>query len=221
MRSIGGVIDRLLFPDAGRCPICSREGAFGICEYCQSSLKALTLPYDISAYIYDGIVRDIIHSYKFDGRKYLYKTIAALMSDKAKNADADIITNVPVHKKRRRQRGYDQSELIAKELSNLIGIRYARLINKDVNTVAQSTLTKEERLKNAAGKYSLSATPDISGKRVLVIDDVLTTGATMRECCGLLSSAGAVPIPLTFAKTHDNILDFILKENDHDITEDV
>ena len=200
MNAVLRLLDGLLFPDAGRCPVCGAECAFGICPDCSARLDHLRLEGRTGVFRYDDIVRGMVLRYKFEGEKYLCGVMARLMLPAISDTDADMMTFVPVHKKRRRERGYDQSALLARELSELTGIPCARLINKDVHTRPQSTLSMEERLLNAAGKYSLAGKKDIRGKRVIVADDVLTTGATMRECCALLEGAGAIPIPLTFAQ---------------------
>lgn len=189
----------LFFPDADRCPFCNREGGF--CETCRTELKKQRIEDDIAVFQYDGIVRDLIHRLKFGGQAYLASPMADLMEE-ALNLRGDIITCVPLHPIRRRERGYNQSELIAKRLSELTSIPYSPLLIKIRNTPPQSTLKSHaERLDNIHGAFQLKDDPDLSGKHILLADDVFTTGATAEECTALLKSAGAASVRvITFSK---------------------
>ena len=201
MNLFNKISDFLLFPDADRCCICSKECSKNICSECQDVLAALFIKDNSACYSYSGIVREIIHRYKFSGQKYLCATISQLMFEKAKDIDAEIITNVPIHKKRLSQRGYDQSKLLAQSLSERTGYTYMPLLKKDKDTVAQSTLKMEERIKNVEGAYTANDF-DISNKKILLIDDIITTGSTIKECMNVLIKKGAAKVyPLSFAKT--------------------
>ncbi|MBR4079181.1 MAG: ComF family protein, partial [Christensenellaceae bacterium] len=124
------------------------------------------------------------------------------LMEEALNLRGDIITCVPLHPIRRRERGYNQSELIAKRLSELTSIPYSPLLIKIRNTPPQSTLKSHaERLDNIHGAFQLKDDPDLSGKHILLADDVFTTGATAEECTALLKSAGAASVRvITFSK---------------------
>ena len=194
----------IIYPMADRCPVCSAEASFGVCGKCADKLNELKIC-DRGVYAYNGTVRGIIHRYKFEGKRYLCDTMAEFMLPCV--TGADIITNVPVHKKRRRERGYDQSRLLAMRLSGLCGIPYEQLIEKTVNTRPQSSLAPEERWKNAEGKYAVISR-NVQGKVILLIDDVITTGATMAECSRVLLEAGAAEVKvLSFAKTVPTLKD--------------
>ena len=102
----------------------------------------------------------------------------------------DTIIPVPISKKRNRQRGYNQSFLIAKEISKYTNLK---LINnclfKTKNVIEQSKLTKEEREQNIKNVYSLKNGDKIESKKILLIDDIYTTGSTVNECCRILKKA--------------------------------
>ena len=114
----------------------------------------------------------------------------------------DIVISVPVSKKRKKQRGYNQSELIAQDICRKLDKKYAKnILIKTKNTVAQSTLNKEQRQENAKGVYSLKNENKIKNKKVLLIDDIYTTGSTVNECARVLKQANLEEIGIfTIAK---------------------
>ena len=114
----------------------------------------------------------------------------------------DIIIPVPLHKKRRKKRGYNQSELIAKELSKKLNIQLHRnILYKCINNPPQSSLNQEERKHNIKNAYILKNKKLINNKNILVFDDIYTTGNTVNECSKLLKSAKVNNIGvLTIAK---------------------
>ena len=189
----------LFFPDADRCPFCNAEGGF--CERCRTELKKQRIEDASAAFQYNGIVQELIHRLKFGGHAYLASPMADLMEE-ALNLRGDLITCVPLHPLRKRERGYNQSELLARRLSELTGIPYAPLLIKVRNTPPQSTLKSHtERLDNIRGAFRLKDDPDLSGKHILLTDDVFTTGATAEECTALLKAAGAASVRvITFSK---------------------
>ena len=114
----------------------------------------------------------------------------------------DTIIPVPISKKRRKERGYNQSELIAKEMAKNLGIEYnTDCLIKVKNIVEQSKLNKEERQKNIQGVYELHKQNRLQNKKILLIDDIYTTGSTVNECCKILKQASPKQIEVfTLAK---------------------
>lgn len=114
----------------------------------------------------------------------------------------DMIISVPVSRKRKKERGYNQSELIAKEISKKLNMEYAKdVLYKTKNTIAQSKLNKEEREENAKGVYEIKNLNKITGKKILLIDDIYTTGSTVNECSKILKQANPKKIGIfTIAK---------------------
>ena len=114
----------------------------------------------------------------------------------------DTIIPVPISGKRKKQRGYNQSELIAREIAKRLGIDYDnQSLFKTKNIVEQSKLNKEERQKNIQGVYELRNQIMLKDKRILLIDDIYTTGSTVNECSRILSQAAPKKIGiLTIAK---------------------
>lgn len=103
----------------------------------------------------------------------------------------DIIVSVPMHNKKKRERGYNQTEIIAKQLSKDVekqgtNLKYVNSLNKTKNNTAQSLLNKKQRIENAKNAYSINETEIIKNKRILIFDDIFTTGSTANECAKIL-----------------------------------
>ena len=140
------------------------------------------------------MIRKIILNHKFNDKSYLYKTFVNFLLKNEKFFQIlksyDTIIPVPISQKRRKERGYNQSELIAKELAKKIGNDYNnRCLFKTRNIVEQSKLDKEERQKNILGVYELRNQELLQGKEILLIDDIYTTGSTVNECARILGLA--------------------------------
>ena len=114
----------------------------------------------------------------------------------------DIIIPVPISKKRKKERGYNQSLLIARKISSKEKIKLGdKVISKVKNNNTQSKLNKEERAENVKNVYKITSNKEIINKNILLIDDIYTTGATLNECSRMLKQAGAKKIDvLTIAK---------------------
>lgn len=155
---------------------------------------------------YKEIIRKLIINYKFNDKSYLYKTFCEFIVKRKKSFDFiksyDIIIPVPIHKKRMRKRGYNQSELIAKELAKKAEIKcYTDVLLKIKNNKMQSTLNKKEREENTKNVYKLKNEEKIYNKKVLIFDDIYTTGATITSCIKELEKVNVNKIGiLTLAK---------------------
>ncbi len=148
---------------------------------------------------YKKDIRDYIIKYKFDEKSYMYKSFGELFIRDEKFVNEfidnyDIIISVPIHKKRFKVRGYNQSELIAKEIARRCGKVYCNnVLMKNKNVVAQSSLEdKLDRVRNIKDSFSIGRNIEmIKGKRIAIFDDVFTTGATVNECAKVLKHNGA------------------------------
>ena len=150
----------------------------------------------VSPLYYKDKVRASVHLYKFGGCSAYSRRYAALMSDCVENnldcRSIDVISWIPLSKKRLRQRGYDQARLLAEEIAAKTGLPCRQLLQKVKNNSAQSlTRDAKQRRENVAGVYALDDGADVSGLRILLVDDVVTTGATMSEAARILRKAGA------------------------------
>ena len=155
---------------------------------------------------YEGIVRKAILKYKFQEEAYLYKTfVNFLLKNKnffEKIKKYDTIIPVPISKKRFKLRGYNQSELIGKEIAKKLNINIeTECLFKMKNITEQSKLSKEEKLKNIQGVYKLNNNEKQKDRKILLVDDIYTTGSTVNECCKILKEANPKKIGVfTLAK---------------------
>lgn len=136
----------------------------------------------------------------------MYKTFAKIILKNEKIyriiQTYDIIGAVPIHKKRKNDRGYNQSELIAKEIArNIKEIRYENILKKVRNNNQQSLLKSYERKQNVSGVYEIQNKSIIENKKIILFDDIYTTGSTVNECSKILKTNNAKEIlVLTLAK---------------------
>ncbi len=145
---------------------------------------------------YKDDVREAIHRFKFSGLDCYAATFAPLLAESLSyhGVQADVLTWVPISRVRRRERGYDQSQTLCRELSKMTGIPMVQLLEKTVDNKTQSSLTQSERKANVLGVYGILNPEALMGKRVLLVDDVITTGATLSECSRVLLTAGAAEV---------------------------
>ena len=213
-------ISNLLYPPV--CGICGKIAQKGICIKCNVELKKQTevnilqkeeieeKNFEELMYIfkYEGQVRKLILDYKFNEKSYMYKTFVNFLLNNKKIFENikkyDKIIPVPISKKRYKERGYNQSLLIEKEISkqmkhkkNLENKQKEKtnleLVNncliKTKNIIEQSKLNKEERQNNIQGVYSLQNPQIITNQKILLVDDIYTTGSTVNECSKILKQA--------------------------------
>lgn len=162
-------------------------------------------------YKYEDEIRELILKYKFNEESYLYRVFSKLILDNKKAMEYinsfDVIVPVPIHKKRLKERGYNQCELIVKEIckKNNSIIYMNKLLNKVKNNVSQSTIDGENRRDNVRGVYELNKKIfekyDLDNKKILIFDDVYTTGNTVNECARIIRKIGNVTVGIfTLAK---------------------
>ena len=155
---------------------------------------------------YEDVVRKAIINFKFNDKPYLYKMFSKIIlkNEKAFNflKTYDIIIPVPMYRKKKQKRGFNQSELIAREIARKSNLDiYTNVLIKIKDNKTQSSLTKEERSKNIKDVYKLSNEEKINNKNILLFDDIYTTGATIGECAKIISKADVNKIGiLTLAK---------------------
>lgn len=184
------------------CQTCSEPfegsitGAFS-CANCAHR----TIHFDaaVSAYRGRGIVREIIHQFKYARQIHLRHIIAgwlyaALDDERVRDLSFNVIVPVPLHPTRQRERGFNQASLLAELLSAHTAIDCKPLLDRIRYTTTQTALDRSERMENLHNAFRLRKNANVRGLRVLLVDDVLTTGSTLSECARVLKRAGAVSV---------------------------
>ncbi|MGD8529615.1 MAG: ComF family protein [Syntrophobacterales bacterium] len=157
---------------------------------------------------YQGVIREVIHRFKYGGQTFLMRPLARMLIGPAKELTrlhrVHTIVPVPLHYRRLRQRGFNQASLLARGLGSLmqIPVDYSSL-KRTRWTDPQIGLSRNQRAANVKGAFSLKATAKIKGKGILLLDDVLTTGETVNQCVRVLKKDGGARevVVLTVART--------------------
>jgi len=205
-----GLVDDWLFPEHVLCLCCDRalgEDA-GICPVCADVLRRLNLEqeernlisprkppegidYVYAAYPYEGPARRLVHRLKYDSIRSAHVPLAGPMTF-LPSGEEEIIVPVPTDPARRRRRGYNQAELLARYAGKQLGMEVVPALYRREKRRPQTGLSAEARRQNMHG--CMAAKPAVSGRRVLLIDDVYTTGATAQEAARALLEAGAAGV---------------------------
>lgn len=204
MGFLSGLLD-LLFPQ--KCIFCRKilnKCETGVCAHCIRELpyaNALGIQSGdffetcASPLFYEGTVRDAILRFKFADASVYADTFGKLIADCIRenlSEDYDLISWIPLSAKRLKKRGYDQAELLAAAAARELNDIAVNTLIKHRDVPAQSGMgSAEKRRANISGCYCVSDPEQIAGKRILLIDDIVTTGSTLSECARVLRSAGA------------------------------
>ena len=222
MRTVSRLANRLL--DAAlpaRCPGCGAEGP-PLCASCATALDArldlpagiaIGLPSDVPAPLlqlewcapFTGVVRTALHELKYTGEQRLAGPLGAAIARRWQRVGAggDVFVPVPVHADRRRRRGYDQAELIARVAAADLNLPCAAILERSRATIAQFDLDRAARAVNVTGAFRLkrdggAAPPGpggpLAGRWIVLVDDVVTTGASLAACAVPLIEAGAIGV---------------------------
>jgi ComF family protein len=196
------------------CSGCGREGA-ALCDACRPALDArlglpggtpLGLPAELPSPLlqlewcapFSGPVRAALHDLKYAGERRLAEPLGTAMAQRwaLVGTGTELVVPVPVHAERERRRGYDQAALIAAVVARRLGLPLALALERGRATVAQFDLDRDERAANVAGAFRPRSSDPLAaravvGQWILLVDDVVTTGATLAACAAALEEAGA------------------------------
>lgn len=183
-----------------RCVSCGTpfENAFpldsdGRCSLCRHGLRGFDAAYCFGSY--DGRLREWIHLFKYGRVKTMANPLVELLAAALPRQEQfDAIVPVPLHWRKRWQRGFNQSELLARGIARKWGLPVVRALRRLRYTSSQTGLSNTARRKNVASVFAASR--ELNGKRILLIDDVLTTGSTAAACARVLRRSGAAGVTL-------------------------
>lgn len=199
---------KLLFPP--KCMLCGKVLGEDeeICADCRERILLNTAPprvekgafFDkaVAGLWYENDVRKAIQRLKYHEKQNYARPLARVMAYAFRHKleeDVDLVTFVPTNAATLRERGYNQAELLARELSVMLGVPCLPTLEKQRETKPMHGLRPEARRANVLGAYRLCCSAEaVTGKRILVADDILTTGSTLSECARMLKSAGAARV---------------------------
>lgn len=196
-----GLIALLFAPGCAACrqPLASPTSGI-VCDACWRAAHTIAPPFSLpcldlceAAGVYDGVLREIVHALKYQGRTTLARPLARLIVERCGGvlAGADAVVPVPLHPSRRRERGFNQAELIARALP----LPCADVLERLRATPSQTDLPADKRRMNVRGAFGIKRVKEQKMGTVpvspVLLDDVATTGATLSECARVLREAGA------------------------------
>lgn len=212
---MGRALDRLIFPRAAVCMGCGDKSGCArdwLCDSCVQALDGLwcggaplpcvpPLERLFSAYLYRDPAAALVQALKYGSVGKLSEPMGGDMAEACACltlSEATLVVPAPMHPRRERHRGYNQAELLSREVARRLGCAHARALKKVRNTRQQARLDHAARAENLQG--SVAVCEDVRDRTVLLVDDVYTTGATMRVCAEALLAAGAALVyGLTYA----------------------
>ena len=167
----------------------------GRCALCRGGLRGFDAAYSFG--FYDGVLRQLIHLYKFRKVRTLVGPLGDLLLRALPRDEAfDCVTPVPLHWRRRWQRGFNQADLLARRVAAHSGIPRTRLLRRLRSTASQASLSNTSRRRNVAAAFACRRPDRAAGRKILLIDDVMTTGSTAAACALALKRAGAARVSL-------------------------
>ena len=208
---ISNVVD-VVFP--ARCAGCGHRGVW-VCDECIDTIARLSPPWcgrcgipidsrcrcdelspaisiSRSAAVYSGWVRRAIHLMKYENEPARIPSLAEFMASAARALPPfDALVPAPLHSARNRGRGYNQSEILANELATHLGCQVSRCLVRTRSTRQQVGLDRDARHRNVTGAFAVVPAEKVAGKRLVLVDDVMTTGSTLNACAETLGAAGA------------------------------
>jgi len=182
------------------CPKCraflnQSQDAFANTRRCPNCAES-PLRLNRSLGLFDPNYQTLIHYFKYKRKitlgKKLGRRLGEILKEEEFLEDYDFLIPVPLHPSRERERGYNQSKILADEISRLTSLPLLdKVLFRKKNTRDQTYLTAEERERNVKGAFRLKHSLTLQGKKILLVDDVMTTGTTLKECSKILKEAGA------------------------------
>ena len=179
----------LSFNNGNKCLICSEPigNEAKVCDRCQKNKRNFKKAF--CPFVYDGVVRNSILAYKDSNRRYLAKSFAKfIVKELTDNKVAiDVITFVPLTDKKKKKRGFNQAELLANELGKVLDVPVEDMFVKNKDSKTQKFSSYKERQQNMIGTYSVKNRKFKKKENVLIVDDIITTCATVDYCAGLIN----------------------------------
>ncbi len=172
----------------------------GLCSVCRESKVNFDAVYSFG--LYEEALRELIHLFKYSKVETLARPLGRMLTGATPlDEQFDVVLPMPMHWRKHWDRGFNQAELLAEPVAKRYGLKLGTNLRRRRHTKAQAGLSEAERQSNLEGALQVAKPEEISGKRVLLVDDVFTTGATLRAAAAALKEAGAFRVvALTLAR---------------------
>ena len=184
------------------CATCSQPFTGAItdsfsCANCANRL--LHFEAAVSAYRSRGVTREVVHRFKYGRQIHLRRLLGDWLAETLKDSRLatrrfDLVVPVPLHPARQRERGFNQAELLAVQLRRVSGLTVRNVLQRTRYTATQTQFDRSERMENLRGAFRLRRGSNVRDLRMLLVDDVLTTGSTLSECASVLRQSGALSV---------------------------
>lgn len=176
------------------CPVCDSELNDGLCTVCAD--REFYPDRNISISKFSGVMKSMISAMKFDGKFSIASQLAGMAATRleSESIDFDMVSFVPMNRKKEAARGYNQSRLIAKGIADIMRKPLFGILSENRESGVQKEYGFNERFFNILGRYSVSGKKDFKERKILLVDDVFTSGATLNECARLLKENGAAAV---------------------------
>lgn len=192
---------QVILPPEDVCPVCGTQLEADGCGFCNDTVPVFDLAR--SAFLYTSPVKEIIHALKYNSYSslspWLVKCMLHSFHAEPRFEKCDLVTAVPLYRTRQRERGYNQSELLGKELARHLGLEFAMVAQRVHHTPSQTHLSKSQREHNLDSAFRLRRRANLEGRNILLIDDVFTTGTTVNKLSRVLKDHGAVTVAVLTA----------------------
>lgn len=200
-----------IYPTEEKCYLCNKEGQKILCDKCKANIqkiKETSIIDECKMFIYSYYsfdIKDLILRFKYKGDFHAGEILVSLLEEKIReeNLNVDFITYVPIGKDTVKKKEFNQCEYLAKELARNLGIKSIEALKKKNKVKEQKSLSKEEREINVKNAFKLKTNNRLEGKSIILLDDVMTTGATLKSCVKELKKIRDIKIfLLTIAKSN-------------------
>ena len=176
--------------DENTCNICGKPTQYDICESCRS--KKFFFDKNTAIYLYDDLIRDLLHSMKFRNKRHIAIGLGRLMAKQIKEIPpSTVLVPVPMHKKKQSERGFNQSSIIAAGISKAFNIPVEEILIRTRDTPPQHGLHPAMRIENVYDAFNINKNHSPQDKHIIVIDDIFTSGSSLNECARVLKENGA------------------------------
>ena len=174
------------------CKVCGVPTKIEV-DRCVSCLgKSFEFDKNTATFLYDELIRDLLLKLKFTRKKQIAHSLGQLWAAHVKDIPKDVsLVPLPMHAKKKRERGFNQAEVLAKALGKKFGVSVVNAVERVVDTPPQSGLHPRQRVDNIKGAFAVVKAENAKGKNYIVVDDIYTTGASLNECARVLKDAGA------------------------------